>query len=116
MTRPPTPVRTRPTSNSFKYNTFHTLGFVPPATPIFSTTSPLLGKQPGVYPQKRISGEALRPANANLSTANSNAESQPEICQPPLHHKHSPPVAPHPLSMYIEPRPHLQFSARRLGP
>src|ERR1700722_10952714 len=70
MNRPPTQVRITPTSNSFRYNAFRTLDFTPPATPTFSTTSPLFGKQPGVYPQKLISSESPRPTTAKLHRRN----------------------------------------------
>src|SRR5579864_9415608 len=55
------PLRTNPTRNPSISNHFPTLENHPPATPLKSTTSPLFGKQPGVYPQKRTYGEISAP-------------------------------------------------------
>src|SRR5215475_7195714 len=68
----------------------------------FKTTFPLFAKTPGVYPQK-----ANPKRNSYTATQFRESISMPSNHLTSLHRKHSPPVAPHPLSMYIEPRPHL---------
>src|SRR5580698_2305956 len=55
------PLRTSSTRNPSISNHFPTLENPPPATRLESITSPLFKKQPGVYPQKRTSGETSRP-------------------------------------------------------
>src|ERR1700722_5372433 len=104
--------------NSFQITTSHTLKFRQSATSTFQTTSPLFTRHPGVYPQKANPkrnplqpGAEIRAAEPAFSPKNRH---RPEHA--PLHRNHSATVAPHPLSMYIEPRSHLHHSARRLGP
>src|SRR5215475_2149159 len=72
----------------------------------FQTTFPLFAKTPGVYPQK--ANPKRKPfAETQFREPISMLSNHPTL----LHRKHSPPVAPSPLSMYIEPRPHLHRSA-----
>jgi hypothetical protein len=106
------------TRNSFHINPFHTLAFSQFCIPNISNDFPTLykntgGTPPKSEPQAKPTADPTPNPTSPARSARSNAASAHRPTS--LHRNHSATVAHHPLSMYIEPRPHLQFSARRLG-